>query len=121
MQLTEKPVHIYEPTPLQCGQAVLSMLSGESVENVIKICGTDRETTLRQMFSTLEKLGISYSRERVEVKEKSALPRVCILSLETPKCWHWSLYFDGVFYDPEYGVLSDFPPSDRRYYFEILS
>ncbi len=119
MPLVEKPVHIFEPTPLQCGQAVLSMLSGESVENIINLCGTDRETTKKQMFSSLDALGISYSRERREAGEKSELPRVCILSLETPHCWHWSLFFDGIFYDPEYGVLSDFPPSARRYYFEI--
>ena len=119
MPLTEKPVHIFEPTPLQCGQAVLAMLSGESVKNIIKICKTERETTLKQMFETLDVLGISYDRTRKQAGDKSSLPRVCILSLETPHCWHWSLYFNGVFYDPEYGVLTDFPPSSRRYYFEI--
>ena len=120
MPLVEKPIHIFEPTPLQCGQAVLSMLSGESVERIVSLCGTERETTLRRMFETLDLLGISYCRERKEAREKEALPRVCILSLETPHCWHWSLFFDGVFYDPEYGVLTDFPPSNRRYFFEIL-
>ncbi len=119
MPLVEKPIHVFEPTSLQCGQAVLAMLSGENVETVIKICGTDRETTKKQMFSSLDALGISYVCERREAVEKKDLPRVCILSLETPHCWHWSLYFDGIFYDPEYGVLSDFPPSNRRYFFEI--
>ena len=120
MPLVKKPIHIFEPTPLQCGQAVLAMLSGESVESIIKICGTDRETTLKQMFLSLDRLGISYRRERIEIGEKGSLPEICILSLETPHCWHWSLYFCGTFYDPEYGILSDFPPSNRRYCFEIL-
>lgn len=120
MPLTEKPRYIHEPTPLQCGQAVLAMLSDESVERIIEITGTDRETKLADMFSALEYLGIDFCRERKAVKNMSELPRVCILSLETPHCWHWSLYFDNAFYDPEYGVLDDFPPSNRRYYFEIL-
>ena len=110
---------LYEPTDLQCGQAVLAMLSGLPIEKVIEITGTDRETTLKDMFSALDFYGIEYNRERKEAKEKADLPDICILSLETPKCWHWSLYFKGTFYDPEYGILQDFPPSGRRYYFEI--
>ena len=119
MPLCENPIHIYEPTPLQCGQAVLAMLSGMSVEEIISICGTERETTLKQMFHTLEYCGIEFSKTRKEIKNIEDLPPVCFLSLETPHCWHWSLYFKGKFLDPEYGVLSEFPPSNRRYYWEI--
>ncbi len=119
MPLTENPKHIHEPTPLQCGQAVLAMLTDKSVEEIIETVGTERETTLKQMFSALEFYGISYSDKRIPVTDKKELPRVAILSLETPHCWHWSLYFEGLFYDPEYDILSDFPPSKRRYYWEI--
>lgn len=95
------------------------MLSDRAVEDVIELVGTDRETKLRDMFRALEHYGIEYSSERREAASAAELPPVCILSLETPKCWHWSLYFKGTFFDPEYGVLEDFPPSRRRYYFEI--
>ena len=95
------------------------MLSGESVEEIIKICGTDRETTLKQMFDSLDFLGIGYNKTRVEVIKKEDLPQICILSLETPHYWHWSLYFKGKFLDPEYGILTEFQPSKRRYYWEI--
>ncbi len=119
MSLTKKPQHIYEPTPLQCGQAVLAMLSDTSVEEIIKIVKTERETNLQQMFSALQVLDISYLPERVAVNDKSELPRVALLSLETPKCWHWSMFFEGKFYDPEYGVLDDFPPTRRKYYWNL--
>lgn len=112
-------IHIFEPTPLQCGQAVLAMLTAKSVEETIKICGTEKETTLKQMFDTLTYYGVEFSKERKEVKAKDELPNVAILSLETPRCWHWSLYFYGIFYDPEHGVLSDFPESKRKYYWKI--
>ena len=104
---------------MQCGQAVLSMLSGKTVEEIIALCGTERETTLKQMFAVLDECGIEYSRNRIEISNKEDLPQICFLSLETPHCWHWSLYWDGKFLDPEYGVLEDFPPSKRRYYWEI--
>lgn len=119
MPLTLNPVHIFEPNPLACGQAVLAMLTDTDVGEIIKLVGTDRETTLSDMINTLKTLGIEMIKTRGEASKKSDLPQIAVLSLETPKCWHWSLYFRGRFYDPEYGVLDDFPPSNRRYYFEI--
>ena len=144
--------YIKEPDSLQCGQAVLAMLTGKSVEEIIDVVGTERETklkdmfdcldkfaieydskrkqafckndlpretTLKEMFYTLDFYGIAYDKTRKEVKNKSELPKIAILSLETPRCWHWSLYAEGVFYDPEHGVLEDFPKANRKYYFEI--
>ena len=120
MPLVENVSYVHEPTDLQCGQAVLAMLSGLDVEKIIEMCGTDRETNLKQMLAVLDALKIEYIRERKQAETKSELPRVCILSLETPRCWHWSLYFDGTFYDPEHGVMTDFPECNRKYYWEIL-
>ena len=119
MPLTNNPTYIKEPTDLQCGQAVLAMLSDKSVEEIIAIVGTKRETTLKQMFYALDTLGIEYNTNRIEITKNTTLPDVCILSLETPRCWHWSLYFKGTFYDPEHGVLKDFPTSNRKYYWQI--
>ena len=119
MSLTKKPTYIHEPTPLQCGQAVLAMLADVSVEEIIAIVGTERETDLKQMFMALQHYGIAYIKERKAVNKKEELPKIAILSLETPRCWHWSLYFDGIFYDPEHGVLEDFPETNRKYYWHI--
>ena len=119
MPLNKDIVHLYEPTPLQCGQAVLAMLTGKSVSEIANFLNNERETTLKEMLYVLEQTGINCSKNRVAVSNKKDLPKVCFLSLETPKCWHWSMYVNGVFYDPEYGVLDDFPSSNRRYYWEI--
>ncbi|MBO7519473.1 MAG: hypothetical protein J6T73_01740 [Clostridia bacterium] len=111
--------HIFEPNPLACGQAVLAMISGEGVENIIRLVGTDRETTLSDMKSALARFKMSLSPKRREAKSVSDLPDTALLSLETPKCWHWSLYSGGKVYDPEHGVLTDFPEAKRKYYWEI--
>lgn len=121
MPLTQNPKHIFEPTPLQCGQAVLAMLADITVDKAIELAGTERETTLKQMLSVVKICGIEIEQNRIAVQKKEQLPPICILSLETPKCWHWSLYFKGKFYDPEYGVLEDFPPSNRRYYWKVIT
>lgn len=111
--------YIHEPTDLQCGQAVLAMLTGKSVADISAFLGNDRETNLREMKHLIRGAGFEISDERVAAADKSELPDLCLLSLETPRCWHWSLYHDGVFYDPEHGVMNDFPQSGRRYYWKI--
>lgn len=111
--------YIHEPTDLQCGQAVLAMLLGVSVESVCGELENDRETTLREMKQVLEKRGFKLSAERKQAAAKADLPAVTLLSLETPRCWHWSLYSEGIFYDPEHGVMEDFPECKRKYFWEI--
>ncbi len=111
--------YIHEPTDLQCGQAVLAMALNKSVDEIVEYLGNDRETTLKEMKTTFREFGMNISDKRCEVNEKSELPKMCLLSLETPRCWHWSIFYDGIFYDPEHGVLDDFPQSDRRYYWEL--
>lgn len=111
--------YIHEPTDLQCGQAVLAMVTGIPVEEVCRILGNDRETTLREMKDFFRSRGIGIADERIPVSEKSQLPELCLLSLETPRCWHWSLYCAGAFYDPEHGVMTDFPEAKRKYFWKL--
>lgn len=111
--------YIHEPTDLQCGQAVLAMVLGKSVEDIVKELDNDRETTLREMKDMFRKHGVHISDERIQVFSRSELPELCLLSLETPRCWHWSLYCRGVFYDPEHGVMDDFPVSERKFFWKL--
>ncbi|MGN0631427.1 MAG: hypothetical protein ACI4JN_08890 [Ruminococcus sp.] len=111
--------YIHEPTDLQCGQAVLAMVLNKTVKEITDYLGNDRETTLKEMKTVLRSNGVSISDKRIAVNDKSELPVLCLLSLETPRCWHWSLYYDGIFYDPEHGVMEDFPESKRRYYWKL--
>lgn len=112
--------YIHEPTDLQCGQAVLAMLLGTTAESICRYLDNDRETNLREMKRVLSEHGINLLPERRQAFCKDDLPKCALLSLETPRCWHWSLYADGRFYDPEHGILEDFPKSERKYYWEIL-
>ncbi|MCQ2477965.1 MAG: hypothetical protein MJ091_01935 [Clostridia bacterium] len=119
MSVVSKVNHIFEPNPLACGQAVLAMISGKDVYEIIAIVGKETETDLKDMKSALSALSVKISNERKQAFCKDDLPNIALLSLETPKCWHWSLYFKGTFFDPEYGVIDDFPECARKYYWEI--
>lgn len=111
--------YIHEPTDLQCGQAVLAMVLNKTVDEIIKYLGNERETTLKEMKITLSEFGVNISDERYLVIDRNELPEMCLLSLETPRCWHWSLFCNGKFYDPEHGIIDDFPESNRRYYWKL--
>lgn len=111
--------YIHEPDDLQCGQAVLAMLLGVSAESICRELQNERETTFREMKQTLERHGFRLSDERRQAAARSDLPQTALLSLETPRCWHWSLYLNGTFYDPEHGVMEDFPQCKRKYFWEI--
>ncbi len=119
MPISKNPIYIKEPTSLQCGQAVLAMLTDKSVDDIVSFTGKFKETTLIDMLNTLKAEGISFCETRKQANKKSDLPDIALLSLETPKCWHWSLYFKGKFLDPEHGVLDDFPICNRKYFWEI--
>ena len=41
--------YIHEPTDLQCGQAVLAMVLGKTVDEIVTFLQNDRETTLAEM------------------------------------------------------------------------
>ncbi len=111
--------YIHEPDDLQCGQAVLAMITGVPVERVAAELDNFRETTLKEMKDYLCSYGFRVSNERIQAESREELPELCFLSLETPRCWHWSLYCNGTFYDPEHGVMDDFPEANRKYYWEI--
>ena len=111
--------YIHEPTDLQCGQAVVAMVTGRNISDIIRLLNNDKETTLREMKNIFRYYGFEISDKKTSVSDKSELPDLCMLSLETPRCWHWSLYHGGKFYDPEHGILDDFPVSDRKYFWEI--
>ncbi len=112
--------YIHEPTDLQCGQAVIAMVCNVSVDEVIALLNNDRETNLKEMKQAFSHYGFKLSDIRKEATSKNDLPKTALLSLETPRCWHWSLYHEGVFYDPEHGVMEDFPVCNRKYYWEIV-
>ena len=119
MSISKDIAYVHEPDDLQCGQAVLAMVTGMPVEQVAELLSNSRETKLAEMREFLRRCGICMSEKRLEARSAADLPVYALLSLETPRCWHWSLYARGTFYDPEHGVMTDFPVCARKYYWEL--
>ena len=67
--------YIHEPTDLQCGQAVLAMITGTTPEAVSDELKNDRETTLKEMRSYLHEHGFYMSDKRIQVTRAATFMR----------------------------------------------
>lgn len=114
--------YIKEPTGYLCGQSVIAMLADVSVDEVISIMQTDKDTSTSYLRDALKWYGIkTTTKTRIKYTEGAELPACCILSVTLPEYGHWSLYYKGKFYDPEFGILDELPKNARLVsYWEII-
>ena len=102
--------YIKEPTGYLCGQSCVAMLADVSVDEVIAVLGSDKGTSKQDLKKGLDYYGIRYAPKSVKHDANIMLPELCILRMILPGYSHWGIYFKGVYYDPEFGVLNECPP-----------
>ena len=116
--------YIKQPTEYLCGQSVIAMLAGVSVNEVISVAQTDLGMDIPEMRDALEWYGLkTTTKERKKYRKflGGKLPDCCVLSVRLPEYGHWSLYYKGKFYDPEFGVLDKLPKRARLVsYWEVI-
>jgi hypothetical protein len=110
--------YIKEPTGYLCGQSCVAMLAGASVDEAIKIIGTDKGTNKQDLKKALDYYGIAYASKSTKYNPNIPLPELCIIRMmaEKPpniKYGHWGIYYNGTYYDPEFGVLHECPPNAK--------
>lgn len=99
--------YIKQPTDYLCGQTCVAMLAGVTVEEVVSVMENDKGTGKKDIEKALNYYGISQARTMTKADNSSVLPKVCILKVLLPQYGHWILYYDGKYYDPEFGVMEE--------------
>lgn len=96
-----------QPTFSTCGQACIAMITGKSVEEVIKDMKTDRATSIGQLTEILDFYGIRHAERNKRISQKNPVPyKFSILTVHTNAGYtHWVLLYDNKYYDPEFGVI----------------
>ena len=113
--------YIKQPTEYLCGQACVAMLAGVSVEEVISVMKNDKGTGKKDIERALNHYGISQAKTMTKADNASVLPKVCILKVLLPGYSHWILYYDGKYYDPEFGLMEELYQKARiQSYLEIF-
>ena len=98
---------IKQPSPTTCGQACIAMLSGKSMEEVIKDMKTDGPTSIGQLIEILDRYGIKHAEKNRRISKKNPTPSPCsILTVHADGGYtHWVLFYNGQYFDPEFGLL----------------
>jgi len=116
--------YIEQPTEYTCGQSVVAMLAGVSVEEAVSVSQTEYGMDIPEMRDALAWYGFkTATRERKKYRRLlgGKLPDCCVLSVRLPEYGHWSLYYKGKFYDPEFGVLDKLPEQAKLVsYWEVI-
>lgn len=99
--------YIKQPTDYLCGQTCVAMLAGVTVEEVVSVMKNDKGTGKKDIEKALNYYGISQAKTMTKADNSSVLPKVCILKVLLPQYGHWILYYDGKYYDPEFGVMEE--------------
>lgn len=98
---------IMQPTPETCGQACIAMIAGKTVEEVIKDMKTSGPTSIGQLIEALDFYGIKHAERNTRISKKNPVPHeFSILTAHTNNGYtHWTLLYDGKYYDPEFGLI----------------
>ena len=113
--------YIKQPTEYLCGHACVAMLAGVTVEEVVSVMKNDKGTGKKDIEKALNYYGISQAKTMKKADNSSVLPKVCILKVLLPKYSHWVLYYDGKYYDPEFGLMEEIYQKARiQSYLEIF-
>lgn len=106
---------IKQPTFETCGQACIAMISGKDVCEVITDMKTNGPTSIGQLIEILDRYGIKHALKNTRLSKKNPEPSAhSILTIHTDMGYtHWCLLYDGVYYDPEHGIINGEYPFGR--------
>ena len=99
--------YLKQPTEYLCGQTCVAMLADVPVDEVIIVMQNDKGTGKKDIEKVLNYYGIKQSKTMIKADNSSVLPKTCILKVLLPKYGHWILFHDGMYYDPEFGLMGE--------------
>lgn len=112
---------IRQPNDGLCGQAVVAMLAGVTIQEVVEVMDCrEWQGTMGRMISALNYYGIDHS-EIIYYTERpdGKIPECCIIMEKMGRFSHYLIHFKGKFYDPTLGLLDDYDKTKLLGYLEI--
>lgn len=80
---------ILQPTFETCGQACIAMITGKSIDEVIKDMKTSGSTSIGQLIEILDFYGVKHAEKNTRISKKNPTPyKYSILTVHTDKGVH---------------------------------
>lgn len=115
-----KITYVPQPNFSSCDEACLAMVAQIPIEEAIAVMKGKEGQGTSDFYKALRKYKIDYLSWR-EVDIVDELPPLCVLLAKFPTYTHSVLYYDGTFYDPEFGVFeSKYEPNGEITHFMEL-
>lgn len=94
-----------------CGQTCVAMIAGITLEEAIAIFGKRSGTTTKQVIQALTAAGVKCG-TRLYPARSYPRPDFCmaIVHFKGTKSTHWTIWRDGRYYDPAFGIIEEYPP-----------
>lgn len=104
-----------------CGQACVAMLAGLTIEEVMKVMDCrEWQATMGRMISALNYYGIAHEEVIVFTEGRAAeLPKCCIMMEKLGRFCHYLVYYNGLYYDPNLGIIDEYDMSKLQGYLEV--
>ncbi len=113
---------IRQPNDGLCGQAVVAMLAGVTIQDVVDVMECrEWQGTMARVISALNYYGIEHS-EIIYYTQgalDAVLPECCIMMEKMGRFCHYLIHYKGKFYDPTLGMLENYDMSKLLGYLEI--
>lgn len=100
-----------------CGQACVATIAGVSLEESIRAFGGKRgKTRTKEVAKALHDLGVTSGDSLTRISKNEGKPNCCIVKLhfKNTENTHWTVYYNGLFYDPALGILKDYSEGTRQ-------
>lgn len=112
---------VTQPWDGLCGQAAVAMIAGTSLDEACDLMHCrEWQANMAKMITTLDYLGIPHASTLVyTLGESVELPKCAILMEKMGRYSHYLVEFDGVFYDPNNGIMPEFDITKLIGYLEI--
>ncbi|MBP5454677.1 MAG: DUF1905 domain-containing protein [Lachnospiraceae bacterium] len=113
---------IKQPHDGLCGQSCVAMLAGISLDEAINTmhCG-EWQATMDKIINALNYFGIDHSEEIIYTNGRAdvTLPKCCVVMEKMGRYSHYLVYFNGVGYDSNLGLIDDYDVTKVKGYMEV--
>lgn len=113
---------LIQPWDGLCGQTCFAMLAGISIEEAGNIMHCrEWQANMAKIVPSLDYVGIRHSNQIIYTGGKDvSLPKCCIIMENLGRFSHYLIGFNGSYYDPNDGILTEIPMSNIKGYLEII-